>query len=408
MFAHQGFARFWLAETVSGFGSYVTTVAIQVLVVLTLRGSAADVGFVNAARWLPYLLLGLVVGALVDRRRRQPVLVVTDLGRAVLLGVIPLLWFLDRLTLPVLMGVMVVFGTLSLLNDAATQSLLPRLVPRSALLAANARLDQSASVAQTSGPVVGGALVTALGAPLAVLVDSLSYLVSGVLTATVRVSETVAPRDGKLHLRREIGEGLAFVYRHRVLSPFAITTHGWFLFNSALTTVFVPFALIGLGLSAFELGVVLAAAGVGGLLGSLAATRLGLRWGAGRTVIGCQILMPVAWAIVVLAPGREEAHVLALVVVACGQFLYGIALGVSNANSMGYRQAATPDALQGRMNTTMRSVNRAMIVVGAPVGGLLADALGFRPVMWIGAAGLVLVALALALSPFRHAVHEAD
>ena len=190
-----------------------------------------------------------------------------------------------------------------------------------------------------------------------------------------------------------------------MLAPFAITTHAWFLFHSALTTVFVPFALIGLGLSAVELGVVLAAAGAGGLVGSLGATRIGMRWGVGRTVIGTQLLIAIAWAVIVIAPGGEEAHLLALVVVAGGQFCYGIAMGVSNANEMAYRQAVTPDALQGRMNTTMRSVNRAMIVVGAPTGGLLADAIGFRPVLWIGVGGLLLVALALALSPFRHAVH---
>ena len=99
VFRHPDFARFWVAGTVPGFGSYVTTLALQVLVVLTLHGSAGDVGLLNASRWLPYLLLGLAVGALVDRRRRRPILVATDLGRAVLLGAIPLLWVVDKLNL---------------------------------------------------------------------------------------------------------------------------------------------------------------------------------------------------------------------------------------------------------------------------------------------------------------------
>ena len=188
------FARFWSAETVSGLGSHVTTIALQVLVVVTLHGTASDVGLLNGARWLPYLVLGLVVGALVDRRPRKPVLVATDLGRGLLLGAVPLLWLADRLTLPLLLAFMVGFGTMSLLNDAASQSFLPRLVQRRHLLAANARLDQSSSVAQTSGPVIGGALVAALGAPLAVLVDAVSYLVSGLTIATIRVSETVVER----------------------------------------------------------------------------------------------------------------------------------------------------------------------------------------------------------------------
>ena len=165
--------------------------------VLTLHGSAGGVGLLNASRWLPYLLLGLVVGALVDRRRRRPILVATDLGRAVLLGAIPLLWVVDKLNLPILMAFMVAFGTMSLLSDGAARSFLPRLVPRAALLAANARLDQSSSVAQTSGPLLAGGLVTALGAPIAVLVDAVSYLVSGIATASIRTPEVPPVADDK-------------------------------------------------------------------------------------------------------------------------------------------------------------------------------------------------------------------
>ena len=407
----RDFRRFWLAETVSGFGTYVTTIALQVLVVLTLHGTATDVGLLNASRWLPYACLGLVVGALVDRRPRRPLLVATDLGRSALLGVIPLLWVLDVLNLPALMLLLAGIGVLSLVNDAATQSIVPRLVPRGSLLAANARLDQSASVAQTSGPLVGGALVSALGAPLAVLVDAATYLTSAVLTATIRTVEP--PRDRSrttvswTALRQEVAEGLRWVYRHPVLSRFATTTHAWFLVNSVLVTVFVPYALTRLDLSAVQLGATLAAAGVGGLVGSLASAPVGLRWGAGRTVIACQASMPVAWAVIALAPAptADGSAWVAVAVVGIGQLLYGLALGLENANEMGYRQSVTPDHLQGRMNTTMRSVNRAMIVIGAPLGGLAADALGYRPVLWIGVVGFALVALALAASPFRHARH---
>ena len=146
-----------------------------------------------------------------------------------------------------------------MLSDGAARSFLPRLVPRDSLLAANARLDQSSSVAQTSGPLLAGALVTALGAPVAVLVDAVSYLVSGIAIASIRTPEIspVADDDQPRNLRREIGDGLRWVYRHRMLAPIAISTHAWFLFNSILTTVLVPFALLSLNLSAFEFGVTL-------------------------------------------------------------------------------------------------------------------------------------------------------
>ncbi|WP_226920745.1 MFS transporter [Georgenia subflava] len=406
VFRLPGFLAFWTAESVSGLGNQITTLALQVLVVVTLSGSATDVGLVNAARWLPYLVLGLVIGALVDRRRRKPIMVVTDLGRALLLGLIPLLWALDRLSVPVVVAFVAAFGLLSLLNDAASQSFLPRLVPRSSLLAANARLDQVGAVVQTSGPAVAGGLVTVLGAPLAVLVDAGSYLFSAVTLTRIRLEEsTTQVRRASVNLWAEVAEGVRWVYRHRTLAPQALSTHGWFLFNSMLVTVFVPFVLVGLGLTATELGIALAGAGVGALVGSLLSTRIGMRWGAGRAVIAARLVMPLGWVVIALAPADGDRWT-TVAVLAAGQLVYGFTMGAENANEMGYRQAVTPDELQGRMNTTMRSVNRAMIVVGAPVGGLLADTLGYRPTMWIALAGFVVVALLLAASPFRHARHD--
>lgn len=408
VFALPHFVPWWTAETVSAFGSYVTTVALQVLVVITLHGSALDVGLVSAARWLPYLVLGLVVGALVDRRRRRPILLATNLACAATLGAVPGLYSLGWLNLATLLAVVTVFGLLTLIMGAAEMSFLPRVVPSRWLLAANARLDQSAAVAQTSGPVVGGALVSLAGAPLAILVDAVSYVVAAVLILRVRVSESVSTvgRDPG-RLRAQIAEGLRWVYRHRTLGPLAVTTHVWFVFNSVLNTVFAPFLLLELRLSAFELGVVLAFAGAGGLVGALLATRLGRHFGPARTVVGSNLIMALGWAVIALVPEPRRGAPLLVTVVALGQLLYGLALGASNANETGYRQAVTPDELQSRTNTTMRSGNRAAIVLGAPLGGALAEWLGYRPTLWIGIVGVVLVAVALAASPFRHATHPA-
>jgi predicted MFS family arabinose efflux permease len=238
-----------------------------------------------------------------------------------------------------------------------------------------------------------------------VLVDAASYLFSGLTLAALRVAEPKTTVDrGRGDLRREIAEGLRWVYGHRMLAPLAIGTHGWFLFNSVFNTVFTPFALVGLRLTPFELGIALAATGLMGLVGSALAAPIGRRWGAGTAVVGCHALTPLACAVVALAPARGD-HTLVVAVLALGQGLYGLSLGAENANSLGYRQAVTPDALQGRMNTTMRSLNRAMIVIGAPLGGLVADRIGYRPTLWIAVAGFALVAAGLALSPFRQARH---
>jgi len=394
-----GFRRFWVASTVSAFGTYVTTVALQVLVVNDLGGSATDVGLVNAARWAPYLLVGLLVGVLADRLRRRPVLVATDLGRAVVLAGIPLLAVLDRLTLPALLGLVAALGLLSLGNDAAHQSFLPRLVPRAGLSRANARLQQSDAAAQTSGPALGGALVAVLGAPVAVLVDAASYLASGVLTASIRTVEP-APEREQRHLRRELAEGVRWVYRHRTLAPMAWATHVWFLFFSVLGAVYAPFVLTTLDRSPLTLGVTLALAGVGGLAGASASERVADRVGLFGTVAGARLLEAGGIAVVALAavtPGSV------LVLLGGGQLLLGLGLGLGGPVEMAYRQGVTPDRLQGRMNTTMRSANRAVIVVGAPLGGVLADGAGSGVALAVSATGVALTAVLLSQTGFRTA-----
>jgi len=395
----NGFRRFWVASTVSAFGTYVTTVALQVLVVDDLGGSATDVGLVNAARWVPYLLVGLLIGVLADRLRRRPVLVATDLGRAVVLGGIPLLAALDRLTLPALLALVATLGLLSLANDAAHQSFLPRLVPRTGLSRANARLQQSDAAAQTSGPALGGALVAVLGAPAAVLIDAASYLASGVLTATIRTVEP-APQRQQRHLRRELSEGVAWVYRHRTLGPLAWSTHAWFLFFSVLGAVYGPFVLTTLHRSPLALGVTLALAGVGGLAGASASERVAARVGLFRTMAGARLLEAGGITVVALAaiaPGP------ALALLGVGQLLVGLGLGLEGPVDMAYRQGVTPDRLQGRMNTTMRSANRAVIVVGAPLGGLLADRAGSGVALTVSATGVALTAVLLSRTGFRTA-----
>ncbi len=394
-----GYGKFWWASSVSSFGDYFTGLAIQVMIVTTLAGTALDVGLVNGARWLPYMLFGLVAGAMVDRLRRRPVMIVADLVRAALLVMVPALAFTHHLSIGALAGFMAVFGLFSLLGDAATQAFVPRVVRRPLLTQAHARIDQSSAVAQTGGPALAGGLVSLVGAPWAVIVDAASYLFSAAMLAGIRLDEPKSAPVERRSIWREVREGLAFVYRHRTLAPLAIGTHAWFICNGVAGAVFVPFVLRSLRLPAFAVGLALSAAGVGSLVGSLLATRLGERFGAGRVMIVCQMLSGLAFAIVALALNGW----LAWLCLGLGQFTLGLAMGAENSNSLGYRQSVTPDALQGRMNATMRSINRTMVVFAAPLGGLLADTIGYRQTLSLAAGGFVLAALSLSLTPLRDA-----
>jgi MFS family permease len=398
---HRGYVRFWIADAVSTVGSSVTALALQVVAVVTLHATGTEVGIVNAARWLPYLLLGLLAGVIVDRYRRQPILIGADFARAIVLGVIPLAAAFDWLSLPLLIAVVLVFGTLSLAYDAAHQSFPPSLVPPELLIPAYARLEQTSAVAQTGGPVFAGALIKLIGAPAAILVDAVSYLLSGLLLATVRprTPEVAESTDQPRSLRREIREGLRWVYRSSTLGPLAITSHVWFVFQGVFTTVYVLFVLNSLHLNAFWLGVTYAFGGVGSVIGATMSGWAGRRLGVGPGILLGRWITPVAFLMAPLASDNG----LGIALLCAGWFLFGLAVGIDGPIEMGYRQSITPSNLLGRMNATMRSLNRAAIVIGAPVGGLLADHLGHRPTLWIAVAGMVLQAALLQGSAFRHA-----
>jgi MFS family permease len=393
---HPEYVRFWAADAVSMAGTYVTTVALPTLAVLSLRASATELGVLGAARWLPYLLFGLIAGVLVDRHRRRPILVGADLGRSVLLGMIPLLAAAGLLSMPALIGVVAAFGALSVVFDAAHQSYLPRLVPVPLLTDANARLEQTNAVALTTGPLIAGWLVKAIGAAAAIMVDAASYLVSGLVLARLRVHEQAISAEAR-DLRRELREGLSWVYRHRTLAPLALTTHAWFLFSNMVSTIWPVFVLDGLGFDAFVLGMTYASAGFGGLLGAMASGRAVRRFGAGPALIIGRWLTPLGYAVIPLAAMGTTG----LVLLCSAQLVFGISVGLAGPAELGYRQAMTPDRLQGRMNATMRSLNRGAIVIGAPLGGLLADNLGYRSALWIAVIGLAAQAIAISCSPLR-------
>jgi len=404
----RAFVRYWWASAVSAGGTAITAVALPVLVVQTLDASPMDVGIVNAAQMLPYALLGLVAGVWVDRWRRKPLLIAASIGRAVVLALIPVLWALGALHLWVLLALLFAFGALSVFGFAAAQSLLPRIVPRARLLTANARLDQADAAAQTAGPALGGGLVAAVGAPIAMAVDALSFVVEAVLIARVRVEERRGPRT-PARLSAQVREGLSWTYRHPALAPLAVSTHVWFVANAAGMTVLALVALRQAGLSPFAFGLIVAAGAVATLAGAVLAPHLGARWGAGGTIIAARAVYPVAWGIVAVVAMTDavSSPPLASSLLGAGLVLHGFAGGVENANEMGYRQAVTPDALLGRMNATLRSVNRTMAAAGALAGGAVVAMAGTAPAL-IGVVALCAVACVLAvLSPaLRAARHE--
>ena len=401
------FALLWSASTVGAVGGAVSDVAFQVLIVRVVHATPIEIGLLRALGVVPYLLLGLLVGALMDRRRLKPVLVVSSAGRAIVLGAVAVLLLLGAVRIWSIAIVILLVGICTLLTESASQPFLPRVVPRGALVAANARLGQSGSVADTAGPALGGAALSALGPLIVFASDAVLNLVSAVLLARIGVEEAPVPRRGMLSIGRDIREGVRFIYRHRTLASEAVSLHIWFLGNSIAVTVFAVFSLRELRLGALAFGIALAFAGLGGFLGAVFAPRIGERLGVGHAVLLGRVLVVVPWAVLAAVPlATIREPVVVVTVVAGSQLLYGVAMGGEAANEMAYRQAAAPADLQGRMNTTIRTVNRVVLLVGSLLARLLATWAGYRVTIGIGAVVFAVAATLLATSPFRTARHE--
>jgi MFS family permease len=400
-FISRSFSHYWRADAVSVLGTYVTLFSLQALVVFTLEGTPSDVGWLNASRWLPYLVFGLVIGALVDGRRRLPLMIGTDLVQAVLLLSVPLLWWLDALSLGPLLVIVFLYGTAAVVNMAATMSFLPRLVPRDQLQPAHARIDGADAVGSMAGPAIGGVLASTIGAPLAFLVDSLTYLYSALTLRRIDIDEPPARTGVTVRgLLGDIVEGVRWAYGRSGLRTLAIATHGWFVGNAVVGVVLAPYAR-ALELSPYQFGLVGAVGGVGAVVGATITTAVGGRLGTGRTIILCHSIITCGVVAMVVA-GEPRSFAGAIALLMLGQGLYGLAMGMSNSHEMSYRQLVTPDELQARTNTTLRAINRAVIVVVAPIAGLLADAVGIRPMLVVAAVTFALVASGLAATSFRN------
>ena len=354
-------------------------------------------GLLTAAGFAPYLLIGLVAGVWVDRYRRRPILIATDVVNAVALATIPLAMIGGALRFEHLLVVSFVTGTSLVVANVAYQSLLPSLVPRQELVDANAALEVGSSTSIVVGPSVGGVLVQTLGAPLAIAADALSYLFSVCTLGLIRAPEPPPiPVEHRAGMRQQVAEGLVHVLRHPLLRPIMAcgTIHNFF--SRMIDALFVLFAVTVAGLDPIALGLVFACAGPGAMIGALLSNRLPARMGLGRTLVAAQVMTGISRLMVPFAVGSTA---FAGAVLGVSTFLLGAARPVFNVNQLSLRQAITPDRLHGRVNATMRFVMWGVTPVGALVGGVAASVLGVQPVLLVAGAGVSAATLALILSP---------
>jgi MFS family permease len=396
LWRHPDFLRLWSAQTISQFGSQVSQLALPLAAILVLDASAFEVAFLGTVEFLPFLLFALPAGVWVDRLRRKPILVLGDLGRALALGSIPLAYAFDALTIWQLYAVGFLVGVCTVFFDVAYQSYLPSLVDRESLVEGNSKLEISRSGAQLAGPGLAGALIGAVTAPYAILLDAVSFVGSAVLVFRIRRPEVVPEPTAKPSMRRELMEGLRYLLGHRFWRPIAITVAVSNFFNTLAFSIFLVYAVRELELSAQAIGIVFAVGNLGWLGGAAAAGRLSQRLGIGRTLVGSTLLFGPSLLLVPAAPQSQPIPFLvaALVLATFGGIIF-------NVTGISFQQAVTPDRMLGRLNATRRFIVWGVIPLGSLAGGVLASQVGLRETLWIGTIGGSLSFLPLLLSPVR-------
>jgi MFS family permease len=404
-----GFARLWAAAAISNVGDGVYATALPLLAASLTRDPLA-VSLVTFGEWLPWLLFGLVSGALLDRWERRRVMWTVDAARFAVVGGLAVAVVLDRASIPLLVAAGFLLGTGQTLVDTAQHSIVPALVSRdpARLERANGRLQGTQIVAnQFVGPPAGGFLFS-LAAWIPLAVDAVSFGASSALVAAIRGRFGRQPRTAgpgtagaarRPSLRAEIAEGLRWLLRHRLLRALAVMVAMINLLGSAHDAILVLFAQERLGLGSVGFGLLLTGSAAGGVLGSVVAPWLSRRFGAANILLGGFVFEGAATFGVGLSSSPWVAGPLLGVT--------GLVIVAFNVVMSSLRQALTPDHLLGRVISTFRLFSYGAVPLGALLGGVVARTFGLRAPFLLAGVAVPLVALLCLPVVNRRSIAEA-
>lgn len=402
------FRLLFAAAVTSRLGTQISMVALPLVAVAALDAGPGQVGALSALSTAAFLLIGLPAGAWVDRMRRRRLMVVADLVRAVLLASVPLAWAAGALTLSHLYAVVLCSGCATVFFDVASQSHLPQIVDRDALIAANGALVAVDAAGNVAGRGAGGWLVQWLGAPVALLADAASYLSSALLLARIRPPERPpapipapigapgAASPAKPGLVRRTAEGVRHVLDRAELRALAVSGAVTNLGLAAVNTVLPILFVRELGLSAGALGLFWAAGGCGVLVGARLARPLAAALGPGRVLGTAGAVVAPFGLLLPLLDGGVRLWVAGAAWTVCL-----LKVGVDNVLGVSLRQRMTPDGLLGRMNATFRFLLTGSVTLGAAGAGALGELASLRAALWAGACCLTVAWVPLVLSPIR-------
>jgi MFS family permease len=390
------FVRFWFGQSISVFGDQISALAIPLTAVLALHASALEVGILTALAWLPHLLFSLPVGVWIDRRaHKRENMILADVLRGLALATIPLAWWLGTLTIWHLLVVTFAVGALTVFFDLSSATFFVFLVRRSQFVDANSKLSTTRSLSYIAGPSTAGFLVQVFTAPVALLADAVSFIVSALALRGVQVQEPEVESNGT-SARADLVDGFRYLARQPVLRAGVACTSVINFFGFFVVAIFVLYASRTLDLSASVIGVVLGAASFGALAGALIAPRVGRRLGIGRAVVLGAVLFPAPMALFPLAHGDAWVASSMLLV---GEFLASVGVMIFDVNQNSLSAMIMPREVRSRVVGVSRFFNYGTRPFGALLGGVLGGAIGLRPTLWLGVVGCLLGVFFLLASP---------
>lgn len=399
LWSHPDFVKLWLGQTISLLGSRITFLALPLTAAIILQASPTQMGILTAVEALPTLLLGLLAGAWIDRTRRRHILIAADIGRAGLLLFIPLAAFWGILHIGHLYVISFLVGTLSLLFGVAYGAYLPSLIGRQQLVEGNSKLAISRSAAEILGPGLAGGLIQLFAAPIAIMVDAFSFLLSALCLGMIRAPEPAPkPVEDQQSIWSDIQAGLRLIGGNLSLRALAGCIATLNLFNAAFEAVWILYLTRNLGIEPGLLGILSTGGGVGFLVGALLPGWIIRRFGLGPALMVGLLLAALSDLLTPLAGG--SLLMIALILMS-GQFLFGIGLTIFQVGQASLSQALTPDHLLGRMNATIGVIGWGIVPIGGLLGGLLGELIGLRLALGIAALGEMTALLWLFLSPVR-------
>jgi MFS family permease len=395
----QDFRRLWLSLTVTSFGAQITNLALPLTAALLLHATPLQMGILVALETLPFALVSLHAGVLLDRVRKLPIVITSDVSRGLALLSIPLCAWRGVLSIEVLYAVGFFCGVQNVVGGAAYQVLIAQMAGRERLVEANAKITLGETSSALIGPGIAGALIQVLTAPFAIVLDAASFLGSALMLRRLRVPNDMPAQTLRRSVGAEIREGLALVWNNPTLRSLALVAAAWQVLHHMQIAVLILFATRELGLSAGALGMAYMAGGLGCVIAATSAERLARRFGVGPLIVYGLLLTAFGWQAFGLIRGSADVATIALGI---GMLVFDFGAVLWGINYLSLRQAITPDRLLGRMTATMRFLAIAAAPLGSLVGGALATAIGLRQTLWVvGTLGLALALVAMRWSPVK-------